>query len=91
MSDIAPYPKVGREAGGEDCAWARTIFELSCSMPVRRKNTLIVSEGSTILISPREPRYIDQTFKIGLKSTLCGERCTTPFCQHLSRDFRPIT
>ena len=34
-------------AGGENCAWAKMLFELSSSMRVRRKATLIVSEGST--------------------------------------------
>ena len=47
-----------------------------------------ISEGRTILISLREPRIIDQRCQIGLKSTPCGERCTTPFYQRLSRDFR---
>ena len=47
-----------------------------------------VSEGRTILISLGEPRFINQICQIGLKWTLCGERCTTPFYQRLSRDFR---
>ena len=84
----APYTKVGRVASGENCPWVRTIFELFRSKGVRRKATLIVSEGSTMLINPSEPRYINQRCKIGLKWTLCGERCTTPFCHRLSHDFR---
>ena len=46
-----------------------------------------VSEGRTILISLGELRFIDQRCQLGLKSTLCGERCTTPFYQRLWRDF----
>ena len=45
-----------------------------------------IGEGRTILISLGEPHFIDQRCQIGLKSTLCGERCTTPFYQRLSRD-----
>ena len=53
-----------------------------------KEATLTISEGSTILRGPAELRLIDQRRQTGLKSTLCGKASTTPFCQHLSRDFR---
>ena len=55
---------------------------------VKRKATLTVSEGSTILRGLTELPLIDQRRQIGLKSTFCGKASATPFCQHLSRDFR---
>ena len=64
------------------------IFERSGSIRVKKKAILTISEGSTILRGPAELRLIDQRRQTGLKSTLCGKASATPFCQHLSRDFR---
>ena len=75
-------------ADRENCAWASAIFERSGSIQVKKKATLTVSKGSTILRGLTELRLIDQRCKIGLKSTFCGKASATPFCQHLSRDFR---
>ena len=76
-------------AGRENYAWAKTNFERSGSMRVRRKAIYTsVSEGRTILISLGELRFIDQRCQLGLKLMLCRERCTMPFYQRLSRDFR---
>ena len=44
MHDIGLYTRVGSVAGRENCAWARTVFELSGSTRVKKKATLIVSE-----------------------------------------------
>ena len=88
---LAPYTRVGRVADRENCAWASAIFELSGSMRVKKKATRTVSEGSTILRGLAEPCLIDQRRKTAMKSTLCGKASATPFCQHLSRDFRSQT
>ena len=88
MRDIGPYTRVGRVADRENCAWASVIFERSGSIRVKKKATLTVSEGSTILRGVAELRLIDQRCQTGLKSTLCGKASATPFCRHLSRDFR---
>ena len=88
MRDVGPYTcRVGSVADRENCAWATAIFECSGSMRVKKKVTLTVSEGSTILRGLTEVRLIDQRRQIGLKSTFCGKASATPFCQHLSRDF----
>ena len=88
MRDVGPYTRVGRVADRENCAWASAIFERSGSIRVKKKATLTVSEGSTILSDLAELRLIDRRRQTGLKSTLCGKASATPFCQHLSRDFR---
>ena len=88
MHDEGPYTRVGRVADRENCVWASAIFEHSGSMQVKKTATLIISEGSTILGGPTELHLINQRSQVGLKSTLCGEASATPFCQHLSRDFR---
>ena len=84
--------RVGREGwymvDRENCAWASAIFERSGSIRVKKKATLTVSEGSTILRGLAELRLIDRRRQTGLKSTLYGKASSTPFCQHLSRDFR---
>ena len=54
---------------------------------MRRKATLTVGEGSTIFISLGEPRFIDQRCRTGLKSTLCGERCSDAIIPNLVRLF----
>ena len=74
-------------ADRENCAWASAIFECSGSIRVKKKATLTVSEGSTILRGLTELRLIDQRRQIGLKSTFCSKASATPFCQYLSRDF----
>ncbi len=88
MRDVGPYTWVGRVADRENCAWASTIFERSGSIWVKKKATLTINEGSTILTGLATLRLIDQRRQTGLKSTLCSKASTTPFCQHLSRDFR---
>ena len=75
-------------ADGENCTWASTIFERSGSIWVKKKATLTISEGSTILRGLAELRLIDQRRQSGL---LCGKASAMPFCQHLSRDFRSQT
>ena len=75
-------------ADRENCTWASAIFEHSISIQVRRKATLIINEGSTILRGLAELSFIDQRCQIHLKSMLCGEPSTTPVCPCLSRDFR---
>ena len=69
-------------------AWARAIFERSGSIRVKKKAALTISDGSTILRGLAQLRLIDQRRQTGLKSTLCGKANATPFCRHLSRDFR---
>ena len=69
----------------ENCAWAS---ECSGSIRVKKKATLTISEGSTILRGLAELRLVDQRCQTGLKSTLCSEASAMPFCQRLSRDFR---
>ena len=91
MRDIGPYTRVGRVADRENCMWASTILEHSGSIAVKKKATLTISEGSTILRGLTELRLIDQRHQTGLKSTLCGKASVTPFCQHLSHDFRSQT
>ena len=49
VRDVGPYTRVGRVADRENCAWASAIFERSGSIQVRRKSTLLINEGSTIL------------------------------------------
>ena len=44
---------------------------------VKRKATLAISEGSTILRGLAELRLIDQGCQTGLKSTLCGKADAT--------------
>ena len=75
-------------ADHENCTWASVIFERSGSIRVTMKVTLTISEGSTILRGLAEVCLIDQRCQTGLKSTFCGKASATPFCQHLSRDFR---
>ena len=75
-------------ADRENCLWACAIFERSGSIAVKKKATLTISEGSTILRGLAELRLIDQRCQTGLKLMLCGKASTTPFCQHLSCDFR---
>ena len=91
MCDVGPYTRVGRVVDSENCASASMIFERSGSIPVKKKATLIVSEGSTILRDLAELRLIDQGRQTGLKSMLCSKVSAMPFCQHLSRDFRSQT
>ena len=79
---LGPYTRVGRVADRENCAWASAIFKHSGSV---QKATPTISEGSTILA---ELHLIDQRCQTGLKSMLCGKAGATPFCQHLSCDFR---
>ena len=62
--------------------------ERSGLIRVKKKATLTISEGNTILRGLAELRLVDQRCQTGLKSTLCGEASATPFCQCLSRDFR---
>ena len=88
MCDVDPYTRVGRVADRENCVWVSTIFERSGSIKVKKKATLTISEGSTILRGLAELRLIDQRRQTGLKSTLCGKASVAPFCQHLSHDFR---
>ena len=88
MRDVGPYTRVGRVADRENYAWASAVFKCSGSIRVKKKATLTISEGSTILRGIAELRLIDQRHQTGLKSTLCGKASATPFCQHLSRDFR---
>ena len=52
------------------------------------KEGYTISEGSTILRGLAELCLIDQRHQTGLKLTLCGKASATPFCQHLSCDFR---
>ena len=85
VRDVDPYTRVGRVADGENCTWASTIFKRSGSIWVKKKATLTISEGSMILRGLAELRLIDQRRQSGL---LCGKASATPFCQHLSRDFR---
>ena len=75
-------------ADRKNCACASAIFERSGSIRVKKKATLTISEGSTILRGLAELRLVDQRCQTGVKSTLCGKASTTPFCQRLSRDFR---
>ena len=88
MHDVGPYTRVGRVADRKNCTWAIAIFERSGSIRVKKKATPTISEGSTILRGLAELRLIDQRRQIGLKSTFCGKASATPFCQHLSCDFR---
>ena len=53
-----------------------------------RKEGEPISEGSTILRGRTELRLIDQRCQTGLKLMLCSKASATPFCQHLSRNFR---
>ena len=85
---MGPCARVGRVVDRENCVWASTIFKHSGSIRLKKKATLTISEGSTILRGITELRLIDQRRQTGLKSMLCSKACTTPFCQHLSRDFR---
>ena len=85
---MGPYTKVGRVADRENYTWASVIFECSGSIRMKKKATLTISEGSTILRGIAELRLIDQRHQTGLKSMLCSKASATPFCQHLSRDFR---
>ena len=52
------------------------------------KEGYTISKGSTILRGLAELRLINQRRQTGLKWTLCGKASPTPFCQHLSCDFR---
>ena len=88
MRDVGPYTRVGRVADRENCMWASAIFERSGSVRVKKKATLTISEGSTILRGLAELRLVDQRRQTGLKSTLCGKASAMPFCQHLSHDYR---
>ena len=88
MRDVGPYTRVGRVADRENCTWASAIFEHSGSIWVKKKATLTISEGSTILRGIAELRLINQRRQTGLKSMLCGKASAMPFCQHLSCDFR---
>ena len=88
MRDVGPYARVGRVVDCENCAWASAIFECSGSVRMKKKATLTISEGSTILRGLAELHLINQRCQAGLKSTLCGKASATPFCQRLSRDFR---
>ena len=49
MRDVGPYTGVGRMANHENCMWASVIFEHSSTIWVKKKATLCISEGSTIL------------------------------------------
>ena len=69
----------------ENCAWVSAIFECSGSIWMKKKATLIISEGSTILRGLAELCLIDQRCQTSLKSIPCGKASATPFCQHLSR------
>ena len=91
MHDVGPYTRVGRVADRENCMWASVIFERSGSIRVKKKATLTISEGSSTLRDSAELRLIDQRHQTGLKSMLCSKASATPFCQHLSRDFRSQT
>ena len=88
VCDVGPYTRVGRVADREICAWASAIFKRSGSIRMKKKTTLTISKGSMILRGIKELRLIDQRHQTGLKSTLCGKASATPFCQHLSHDFR---
>ena len=72
----------------ENCSWASVIFECSGSIQVKKKATMTISEGSTILSGLVELRLIDQRHQTGLKSMLCGKASAMPICQYLSHDFR---
>ena len=83
VRNITPYASVGIRmqacmAGGENCVWARTIFERS-----GRKATLIVNEDSMILLSLGEPRYIDQRFAWNVAQHHFVDVC------HVTLDTRP--
>ena len=75
-------------ADRENYMWVNTIFECSGSVWVKKKITLTISEGSTILRGLAELRLIDQRCQTGLKSTLCSKASATPLYQRLSYDFR---
>ena len=68
ICDQKGYTRVGRVADRENCAWASAIFERSGSIQVKKKATLTVSEGSTILRGLAELRLIDRRRQTGLKS-----------------------
>ena len=74
-----PNTRVERVADHENYAWASAIFEHSGSIRVRRKATLIINKGRTILRGLAELRFIDQRCQIDLKSTLCGKPSVMPF------------
>jgi hypothetical protein len=65
MRDVGPYASVGRVADRENCAWVSTIFMHSGSVWVKKKATLTICEGSTILRGLTELRSIDQQCQVG--------------------------
>ena len=79
-------------ADRENCAWASAIFERSGSIRVKKKTTLTVSEGSTILRGLAEIRLIDRRRQTGLKSTgfaaRLAQRHFANIC-HVTLDPRP--
>ena len=78
-------------ADHENYVWASAIFEYSGSISVKKKATLIISEGSTILRGLAELWLIDQRRQTGLKLTLCSKASAIPFANicHVTLDPRP--
>ena len=88
VQNVGPYTRVGRVADHENYTCVSVIFERSGSVWVKKKATLVINEGSMILRGLAALYLIDQRHQTDLKSMLCGKASSTPFCQHLSRDFR---
>ena len=80
MRDIGPYTRVGSMTDRKNCAWVSVIFERCGLIWVRKKATLIISEGSTILRSLAELCFVDQRC-FAMRLVQCH------FPQRLSCDF----
>ena len=59
VTNVCPYTRVGSVANHEYCAWARTTFEPSGSMRVRRKTTRV--SAGVERMSNAGVRYIEHS------------------------------